>query len=468
MGLSSGEEGNVPEAMIELDLTVPWEPPEVPEPRRRGRRPWPALVVVVVLTAGLLVAAVPRQSTGPVFTVDFQVLSVNVAGGRAVVTRYQPVGTGPQIEALSLRDGTPLWSLPVDLEVHLAYVTDRVVMLMTESVQPDDPDGPSGALTALDAATGRTLWERRRVRLVGATGGRILIEDLTGLLDRDVDGNGYTEVDDPGLNVAAELRDMRFVGLDEWTGTAAWELSVPKGTVAGVGWSGDYGELSDLKELSPTGLLRFRDLTTGTVTATHQLDWSGTVSSYSTGVDGQVVVYRAGERGADVYDRATGRRLWRWPGDQLRWNMLYACLPDLYCVQDGTGLGTVDARTGRPAWHIDRYDGILQLGTATLTVAAFARLDTTPTEIAIVDARTGAIRRRVGDWYVVETFTGGRTVVWRPVNNRDAMLGVVDEHTGRITVFGRAKDWYGRPDCAVDGRTLACVVVGGLSVWTLP
>jgi len=447
----------VPDVMIELDLSTPWEPQELAKPRRRR---WLAVVVVAVLTAGLLVSAGPRPPTGPVFTLDFQVLSIGAAGGRVIATRYRPAGVGAELEAVRLRDGAPLWSRVIDLTQHLTYVTDRVVVLMTES---DDQNGPANTLTAIDAATGAIRWERHAVRLVGSTADRILVEDVTGVLEEF----SYTEFDNPAVNQPAEQRDKRFLGLDQATGTAAWELRVPKGTITSVSWTGGDGELTAFKELTPTGLLRERDLRTGAVTATHQLDWSGPVANYTTGAD-QVVIYRAGERGADVYNRTTGRPLWHWPGDGQRWDMLYACLPDRYCTSDGTGLTTLDARTGRPAWHIDRYDSVLRAGPDSIVVAAFLRTDPAPAEIAVVDARTGAIRQRVVDWHVVQTFTGGRTIVWRPLNVRDALVGIVDRRSGRVGVLGRAPDWYGQPDCVVDGDMLACVAVGTLSAWRLP
>jgi hypothetical protein len=61
-----------------------------------------------------------------------------------------------------------------------------------------------------------------------------------------------------------------------------------------------------------------------------------------------------------------------------------------------------------------------------------------------------------------------RVVVWRPLDDRHALLGTLDPRTGNVTVFGRSGAWFGQPECAVEGDRIACVVVGALSVWRLP
>jgi hypothetical protein len=110
-------------AVIELDLSPPWEPPEAPAPRLgRGRR-WLAAVLVGVLALGLLVAGAPVRGDGPTFQIEHQVLSVYTAGGRLFVGRFAMGGASTLLEAYSLRDGTPLWSVPTALNQQVALAT---------------------------------------------------------------------------------------------------------------------------------------------------------------------------------------------------------------------------------------------------------------------------------------------------------------------------------------------------------
>ena len=58
--------------------------------------------------------------------------------------------------------------------------------------------------------------------------------------------------------------------------------------------------------------------------------------------------------------------------------------------------------------------------------------------------------------------------MWRPVDERTAVLGELDPATGAVGTFAVSEDWFGNPSCSVDGRILACIVAGELSVWRLP
>ncbi|GAB3872894.1 hypothetical protein [Dactylosporangium cerinum] len=61
-----------------------------------------------------------------------------------------------------------------------------------------------------------------------------------------------------------------------------------------------------------------------------------------------------------------------------------------------------------------------------------------------------------------------RILLWQPIDPRTAVLGELDVATGRVTVFGRAGNWDGTPECGAVGDTLACVQLGALTVWRLP
>jgi outer membrane protein assembly factor BamB len=276
------------------------------------------------------------------------------------------------------------------------------------------------------------------------------------------------------VNPPAAQRDQRYLALDEQTGSTVWKVEVPKGSLGTGIWS-DYYSLGGMTELSSTGLLRIRDLGTGAVTATHQLDWSGTILRYTTGtllpgaapaVRDQVVVYKAGDRGADVYDRGSGRLLWHWQDRSLYG--LFSCAPELYCVQSQDGMGALDAHNGRPVWSVQRYNSILQLGSGIMLLTRWDETDPlTASGVAAVNVRTGQVLWALDNWSVVQDPLN-RVIVWKPLDNRTALLGVVDPRTSQVTVFDKAENWNGRPECVQSDDHLACAVAGRLSVWKLP
>ncbi|UWP85344.1 PQQ-binding-like beta-propeller repeat protein [Dactylosporangium fulvum] len=468
------ESGSVPDGMIELDLTVPWEPPEASHPPRvRAARRWIALAAVALVIAGMVAASVPRTSTDPVLTIDgVRVLNAAVRGGRVIVELYQPEGAGRRVEVLSLRDGTRLWSMGLGIDQHLTFLTDNVMALTA-----DLPAGSPHTLTVLDAATGERLWQRTRLSYLGQAAGRILAEDRTGVADEplivaDLAGEIPTYL-------TMEQHDQRYLALDERTGATVWEVRVPKGSVADFNWFDAHSGPTVMSELSPTGVLRLRDLGTGAVIATHQLDWSGTISSFTTGgpllrsgtaLPDQVLIDTVGERGTDVYDRATGRLLWHWQDNHSNGRddgSPYPCTAELFCRREESGLTAVDPRTGARLWHLDRYNGVLDHAGDTLVVGVWGPGGNAQ-PVATVDARTGRVVRELEGWELTAGLPGSRLVVWKPADDRTAVLGVADPRSGRITVFGRVARWHGRPDCFQDRGMFACVIDGALSVWRLP
>ncbi|MFC4038825.1 PQQ-binding-like beta-propeller repeat protein [Dactylosporangium siamense] len=456
------------DSVIELDLSVPWEPPEPPAPRRRLQARWVAAAAVLAVTLGVLVAGGPLPDGGRLYTVQVQVLEAQLAGGRLIIARYQPTAPGPMIEARRASDGALLWEHSTDLQ-QTAVAGPDVVLLLTES---STGDGVSNGLVVLDAATGKELWSRPRIGFQGTNAAVVVVEEvrsttptiITGLPDQD-----------PGVNYARTTPERRFLGLAARTGTVVWDVTIPEGRDVDLGWASPYqSRLVSFDELSPTGQLTRRDARTGAVTETRQLDWSGRSAMLGSGwLDGsgrvrdRLVVYPAGERGADVYDLATGGKLFRWAGDGGG-TSLFRCTERIFCANDGTGLTAVDITTGKPRWHLDGPGMVAGFAGERLLVGTFAQMNAIqPTLTGIVDSRTGTVVRKLADWRVLGT-GGSRPLVWRPVDERTAILGELDPATGTVAVFATAGNWFGDPACSVDGRFLACLVGGELSVWRLP
>ncbi|MDG6104646.1 PQQ-binding-like beta-propeller repeat protein [Dactylosporangium aurantiacum] len=458
----------VPETVIELDVSTPWEPPEPPAPRWRPPARWLAVAAALVLALGLLAAGGPRPDTGLLFTVDFQVLRAQASGGRVFLARYQLTSPGPMIEARRATDGAMLWQRPAEVDQQLIVAGPDVVILMSED---RTGRGDSSVLLVLDAATGRELWSRPRVTFDGINARVMVVEEAPEEPPGQV---VYVAGDDPGVNHAGARPPQRYLGLDLRTGATVWDVTVAEGSDVNLSWADLYqAQVNRFDVLSRTGQLTRRDARTGAVTATYQLDWSGTSAMFSAGwLDGsgrptdRVVVYPDGERGAVVYDLTTGRRLFRWPGELN--NGLFRCTDRLLCTGTGGGLDALDSTTGERRWHLAGPDGVLHFAGDRLLVGSWRDpVATGPRVAGIVDARTGALVRTFTGWYALPA-GGARPLLWRSDDKRTAVLGELDPATGLITVFARAENWFGNPECSADGRTLACVVVGGMSVWRLP
>ena len=455
------------DTVIELDLSVPWEPPEPPAPRRRLRARWMAVAAVLAVTLGVLVTGAPRPDSGRLYAIDFQVLRAQVSGGRLLLARYQLTGPGPMIEARRASDGKLLWERSAEVQQQIVVSGPDVVILMSE----DGTGGDSSGLVVLDAGdrqgavvpvAGQVQRHQRRRR------------DRRDV--RDAPPHTFTGIveEDPGVNAAGVQPQQRFLGLSARTGATAWDVTVPEGHDIGFGWDNPFeSRLDRFDVLSPTGQLTRRDARTGAVTATRQLDWSGVSAMVggspmegSGGAD-RLIVYPAGQRGAVVYDLATGRSLFRWTGENM--SGLFRCTARLFCTNDAAGLTAVDITTGERRWHIDGQGVVVGFAGQRLLVGAFS--DTwapQPMLSGIVDGRTGAVVKNIAGWRLLSGAGGGRPPVWRPVDERTAVLGELDPATGTVTTFAQAENWFGNPECSVDGRTLACIVGGELSVWRLP
>ncbi|MFG2037000.1 PQQ-binding-like beta-propeller repeat protein [Dactylosporangium sp. NPDC048998] len=459
----------MPEAIIELDISTPWEPVPRPAGRWRRRR-WGLGALVLAAAASLLTTGAAPRDLEPLYSTDFQVLSFQAAGGRFLVSRYQAGGGQPVIEALDARLGTVLWRRTTENDEAFVTLTERIALVQIERA---DEDGEyAGRLVALDAATGAQLWERPRARIAGLAGGRVLANDLAWPDEPEGFDPAYGNPDDPAVALPLLPHHVRYVALEPETGAEAWRAESPPGTVPSLFFS-DYPWVTRLSELDAAGVLRERDLATGAVTGTYRLDWSGAIAGHQAGTPGQEVVWRAGGTGADVYDRASGRLLWHRPGPAPAYNGPYPCLGDRYCLFYEDGTDVLDAATGARLWRADGYTSMLDAATGRLLLYREVAGEFRPVDVAAFDARTGAVAWHQRGWllasgYVMRMGAARDYFVWRPVGNTDAVIGRLDPRGGTVEVIGRAANFYGTPVCAATAGRLACLAIGVLHVWALP
>ncbi|MFF5226813.1 PQQ-binding-like beta-propeller repeat protein [Dactylosporangium sp. NPDC000521] len=461
------------ETVIELDLSSPWEPPEVPTPRRRLRTRWVAVGAVLAAALGSLAAAGPAPRVSPLYRIQDQVRGVTVFGDLLFVDRFQRSVSDPRIEAHRRSDGAQLWDFPITPQQQPAAVSAGALVLTRFS---DEEAVFNSTLTVIDSATGRQLWTRQNTALVGTRDNLVVVEQLS-IEQRKIVVYTPEAAPDPSVNHAGERSPRHLLVLDERTGAPVWELVAPAGALLDYSWDGRYptGRVTGVDQLDPSGLVTHRDIRTGAVLTTVQLAWSGVPAMYSSGAGWQFVpaaiphratVYPDGERGGIVFDLADGRALFR--TDVSIYDGLYPCTASLFCASTEHGLVAYDSTTGAPRWRLDRYRDVIGGAGDRLVVSVFEQVPSDQTPLGVVDARTGAVVADLTGWRLIREASSQRLLVWRPIDPRNALLGQLDPATGHVTVFGRAGNWYGTPECSADGDTLACVMVGELTVWRLP
>ncbi|MGI5244515.1 PQQ-binding-like beta-propeller repeat protein [Dactylosporangium sp. CA-139066] len=457
------------EAMIELDVSAPWEPPDDRE-RVPGRsRRWGMGAAVLALVCAVLPAGQAPRDLTPLYTADFQVMSLDAAGGRLIVSRYQAGGAPPVVEAIDARDGRTLWERPTEADQSFVALTDEVALLQVE--RADEQGEYDGRIIALDAASGRMRWERRRTRIAGLAGGLVLAEDQAWPGEEQGFDPAYGDPEDPAVVLPMLPHHERRVALEPGTGRVVWTVDTPPGVVASLTY-GDYPQVDELSELDAAGVLRVRDLATGGVAATFRLGRSGAVGMHRRGVAGQEVVWAAGARGADVYDRGSGRLLWHAPADGSAYNGPFPCLPDRYCVFGESGTDVLDPGAGARQWRAEGYAAMLGAVDGRLLLYRQGPQQFHPDDVTAFDPRTGAVAWHEQGWQFANGMFKGPGLagyfVWRPTSNTDAVVGRLDPRDGHVEVIGRAADFYGSPQCTATGGMLACLAIGVLYVWALP
>ncbi|MET7425880.1 hypothetical protein [Dactylosporangium sp. NPDC005555] len=462
----------MPETVIELDLSSPWEPPEHPAPRRRLRARWVAVCAVLAVASGVLAAAGPRPRTGPLYMIDDRVRGVTVAGDKLIVERFQQSVTDPRIEGRRRSDGALLWAVQGSLEQHPVVAGAGALILVHYGIEDR---GFSSTITVLDPDTGRQLWTRQNSAFVGSRDGLVVVQEM-GAPEKVVD-LPVGEERDPAVNHAADVPPLPLRVLDERTGTTVWEMTPPDGAVLDFRWDGRFpvGRVTGVDQLETSGLLTRRDIRTGAVRSTVQLRWSGRPAMFSTTAGWQVVpgrvpdravVYPDGQRGGIVFDLADGRSLF--PTDVAIYDGLYPCAAGLYCSTTDRGLAAYDSTTGKPAWRLAGFTEIVASVGDRLVVSTYDYSSARPAPLGIADARTGALVTDLDGWRLIREASGERILVWRAADPVTGILGELDPVTGRVAVFGRAGEWYGPPECSAGRDTLACLMVGRMTVWQLP
>ncbi|MER7282340.1 PQQ-binding-like beta-propeller repeat protein [Dactylosporangium sp. NPDC000244] len=432
-------------SLIDLGDAGAWSPPDEPVRRGRGRL---AAAVVAVLAAALLVADGPRDGR-PLFTLEDRVLDAQLAGGLLFVSRFEDGGPG-RFEARTV-GGRMLWSRPRSGENEgLAFAAGEELMLTSAYGRQSAQEATA---TALDRRTGAQLWHRSASVVIGSAGPVVVLEDVDGVTQP------YTRV---GTDTPT-----RVLGVDPRTGATAWEQTLPAGSLVSYDGSDTRPDtIGSIDELTAGGTLQRRDPVSGAVTTRTPLAGLGGNASDFTVSGDRVVVGRIGLRGADVYDLASGRLLWRL--DQPDGGP-FPCGPERWCAVGGDGIHGLDAASGRRVWDVGQYNDIFNLS-GDLIVAGGLGNSTSLTHepvVLAIDARTGVVTHRLTGWVATYIPAGPLSVVTHTdAGQWQGLVGLYDPRTGHVRVIGRGR--LGPvPRCRTGEGVVVCLS-SGLSVWRLP
>ncbi|GAA5197751.1 hypothetical protein GCM10023322_69630 [Rugosimonospora acidiphila] len=359
-----------------IDLGTDWEPREPESPPRGPARRRPrstAVLLVCLLLVSTLAGAAPTASAWrlatsiPMAPADGYLLST----GRLFVTR-QGTANHTRIEAYSLPDGRRLWQTALSVRADLIPNPTPPGVVLAQLGTASDTD----RLAALDAATGRVLWQ-----LAGAAP-----------LDPSPPGAARVLL---SVGLAAGTSELRLV--DARTGATVWARTLTAGTVATVVGAGRLA----LRSLG--GTAEVIDERTGATLVTGRLDTDPASTGvplpvgFTTGlyaIDGQLLATYT-SRGATrvtAYDLSTLDRRWHLDVDDLVLS-LSPC-GALLCVIGERGTTAVDPARGAIRWTAPHWT---MVGTQPGALVA-KDLPEVRDRFALLDPATGRTQLDLRDW----------------------------------------------------------------------
>ncbi|MEU7907049.1 PQQ-binding-like beta-propeller repeat protein [Actinoplanes sp. NPDC049118] len=431
--------GAVP--LIDLDA-APRAPAEAGSPRPLAAVPRPILLLGVLVAAllTLAAAAAPPRTMRPVLAAGGTAAAAFTLGPDALYTAT--FGQNPNSESgvrrFALPGGEQLWATPLSQNVQ-NLMLDGGILLARSGAEP--------RVSFLDADDGSVLWRLNspNTSVVTLSGGRVLLRADTedgGTELRLASARTGATIWSRAIERESEVRNddlfeddpdrIVLVGVDGHVTT----LSFADGSVLG---EGDLGVRLPT-ELDDDFLTDFADITV-----------AGDRLYLSRGDDGRVSLTAFG------LPQLTER--WRTVGGPAGY--VNDCGPVL-CVSDTARVSGLDPGDGAVRWSEPAWSNASPLGDGTLL--AYDRQED-PVSV-ILDARTGAVLRRLGHTHVTgglelraDTEILGRT--W--VNVADPAAG-----DGAVHTVG-ALDTAAPYGCTVLAPYLACPTSAGpTTVWRIP
>ena len=423
--------------LIDLDAFPRADPGAVARPRLSPPR---SLLVLGALIAVLLTAAAaapPPPAMRPVLAAGGTAAAAFTLDANALYTAS--FGANPNSESgirrYALPGGEQLWATSLPQNVQNLTLGGGVLLARS---------GAAPRMTFLDAVDGRVLWHLAdpNTTVVTLSGGGALLR---------------VDTEDGGTQL--RLASAR-------TGATIWSRVVP-GVVDILNddvYSADADRIVALAVDGHVTTLRFAD---GAVLGEGDLgvripEWDGSFQAHFVGVtvSGEQLYVSRGEQGQaslTAYGLPELTRRWRTTGGPTGY--VRDCGPVL-CISDTRSVSGLDPSDGSVRWSdptwsdaTDRGDGLL---------LAYDQQE--DPEAAMLDAGSGAVRRRLGRTFVVgglelreDSRIAGRT--W---------VAVADSRGGSAHIVGSMQTTapYG---CTVSGPYLACPTTAGpTTVWRIP
>jgi outer membrane protein assembly factor BamB len=430
----------VPDAVPLIDLDAfPRADADAAASRPRLSVPRPLLVLALLVAVLLTQAAAgpPARTMRPILAAGGTAAAAFTLGPDALYTAA--FGPNPNSESgvrrYALPGGEQLWatSLPQNVQ---NLTLDGGVLLARSGAAPE--------MTFLDAADGKVLWrlEEPNASVVTLTGGRALLR---------LDEGNRTEL---------RMTSAR-------TGETVWSRVIEEvGQILNDDlYSADPDRIVALGADGHVTTLQFADgsvLGEGELSVRLPVESDGTFQGDFVGVTvtgDQLYMSRRDQGQASLTAYRLPELTRRWRTTDGPTGFVHDCGPVL-CISDTRWVSGLDPSDGAVRWSDPAWSNAFQQGNGTLL--AFDQQEVP--ESAILDARTGQVRRRLGRTYSVgglelrtDTRIPGRT--W---------VAAVDPLDGTVHTVGSMETEapYG---CTANGRYLACPTTAGpTTVWRIP
>ncbi|MFJ6168090.1 PQQ-binding-like beta-propeller repeat protein [Micromonospora orduensis] len=350
------------------------DPDRLPRPPRAVGRPLRCVLVLVLLLATLAAAGVPPRRDVVSIPAGLAAETL-LAGDLFVVLDPSPAQpTQRTLRAFGLPGGGLLWQTRVPVQGRTWGVSSVGGMLLA-TVHESNMPGQGTLSVAFDRETGAYRWQQ--------PGSPVELADGTVLLQS---GGG----DEPfGLRA-----------LDPCCGTVRWQLTTD--AQVSFRYGGRGADRVVLKQVD--GPVEVRDAGTGAVLARADVrppgsGWPGVTQV----VDDLLVTISGTPATITAYGLDRLDRQWSIPADRAEFAL--GCGLVLCLHVGGVGLRAVDAATGQPRWHSDRwtwvfpYDGRLMASTAN---SSGTRLE----QLVVLDPTTGREVAGLGRWELAQSGFG--------------------------------------------------------------
>ncbi|MEV6595414.1 hypothetical protein AB0M36_00965 [Actinoplanes sp. NPDC051346] len=421
-------------------------------PARRPPHPRVALAAVAGLLVALTAGSVPRTlPRSPIIVPARLGDTMVVERDRIHVVAAAPF-LPPSTSTPALRDRVvSTYALPGgDLMFRTTATVSGAVLSVTSvggtvlvSYQVDTVGAE--ATVAVAAGTGTALWRApARLLRASATDGVALLRQY---------GPQFGKLD--------------WYGVDLATGRHRWTLRQPA-----LGASTDAGYTADgfphrLVTVTADGHLEARDTVSGRLVATADVpappSWSRRgVTAWPAGD----LVLVGGLGGVTAYALSDLGRRWTGPLDLSgRW-VQNGCAGGICLVGYRGGVEVVDPVTGTPRWSSPRWSSAVEAGPCLLVTGTEGLEAQYP--LAVVDARTGAVRGDFGRWRSVGPVRADGTIVGlrQRIGDDVVWYASLDPGTRSVRVLGAATRVSG--DCQAAGDVLVCRGIdASVAIWPL-